>query len=182
MIDLSHLVLSDAHGSAVTLGDVIDRPTVIDRVRYYGCAPCRSFLRGLSERTDALETAGAGALGIGPSAAYQARALERRGIGFPLLLDPEHRFAAAIGQGRMPLWRFLLDVRGWGRWWRALPRSGQGVITGGWWELPAVVITDERARVRWAHLGRHIGDYPDVDEVITRLGGTPDGPSGLHGT
>jgi hypothetical protein len=172
MIDLSDIVLKDADGRPVRLGDVIDRPTVIDRVRYYGCAPCRSFLRGLADRSSRLEDGGAGALGVGPHAAYQARGLQRDGIDFPLLLDPDHRLAAAIGQGRMPLWRFILDVRGWVRWWRAFLRSRQGVITGGWWELPAVIVTDEHARVRWTHHGRFIGDYPDVDQVVAFAMGT----------
>jgi hypothetical protein len=36
MIDLSDLVLDDPDGSPVRLGDLIERPTVIDVVRYFG--------------------------------------------------------------------------------------------------------------------------------------------------
>ena len=36
MIDLSDLVLADPEGEAVRLGDLIERPTVIDVVRYFG--------------------------------------------------------------------------------------------------------------------------------------------------
>jgi hypothetical protein len=163
MVDLSGIVLADSDGHPVRLGDLIDRPTVIDRVRYYGCPPCRAHLVELADaRPD-----GVGVIGVGPRAAFQARALARR-VGVPLLLDPDHRLASAIGQERQPLWRFLFDLRGWWRWLRSLTRSRQGMITSGWWELPAVVVVDADARVRWLHRGRFMGDYPDVSDVLKR--------------
>ena len=36
MTNLSDLVVFDPAGASVRLGDVVDRPTVIDLVRYYG--------------------------------------------------------------------------------------------------------------------------------------------------
>lgn len=109
-------------------------------------------------------------LGIGPAAGYQARHLmETREVDFPLLLDPHHRLADAISLGRQPLHRFLFSLRGWWNYLKALPRGRQGAITGAYWEVPGIVVTDEHARVIWVHRGRRLGDYPPIATTVARL-------------
>ena len=109
-------------------------------------------------------------MGIGPSAAYQARHLtESRGIPFPLLLDPEHLVSGAIELGRQPLLRFLFHPGGWWRWVSNLWRGRQGAVTGAWWEVPGVLVLDAGARVVWTHRGRFIGDYPPIGETMEHL-------------
>jgi len=169
MIDLSTIVVADSAGEPVRIGEIVDRPTMVDVVRYYGCPPCRLFLDQIAERMPQIEAAGGGALGIGPRAAYQAAGLQRRGIPFPLLLDPAHHVGRAVGLRRQSLLRFVFDLRAWGRWLRAFLRKGQGMVTGGWWEVPAVLVLDADARVVWAHRGRSIGDYPSIDESMQQL-------------
>jgi len=172
--DLSDITVADPGGTPVRLGDLVDRVTVIDLVRYFGCAPCREFIGEMTDRAGEFARLGAGRIGIGPHAAYQARGLLERGIDFPLLLDPEHLVGAAIGMRRQSLLRFLFDVRGWWRWLRALGSARQGIITGGWWELPAVIVIDRDCEVLWAHRGRFIGDYPTMDQVMDVVSGFPD--------
>jgi len=170
VIDLSAIELLDGDGRTVRLGDIIDRPTVIDLVRYYGCAPCRAQLVMLSDRFTEVQDLGANAMGIGPAAAYQARLLlDRHDIPFPLLLDPHHHVATAVGLHRQSLLRFVFDVRAWWRWLRAFLGQGQGKITGAYWETPGILIVDAAARVRWAYRGRSIGDYPPFDVVMDEL-------------
>ena len=170
VIELAELHLADATGSEVRLGDLIDRPTIIDLVRYYGCAPCRAYLRGLADRHQEITDRGGAVLGIGPSAPYQARLLaEKADIPFPLLLDPKHLVGTTVGLHRQSLARFVFDLRAWGRWAAGFLRSGQGRITGSYWETPGVLVTDAAARVRWAHRGRAIGDYPDLERVVGEM-------------
>lgn len=175
-LDLSGLILEDPQGRSIRLGDLIDRPTVIDLVRYYGCAPCRAFLAQLAERHDDIVRNGGAILGIGPAAPYQAELLQRRAISFPLLLDPDRRTAGAIGLGRQSLLRFLFDPRGWWRWLASWFRGGrQGLVTAGWEELPAVVVLDARGRAVWVYRGRFIGDYPPLADVLRHLTAATDG-------
>jgi len=177
--DLGGIVLDDSLGRPVRLGDIVDRPTIVNLVRYYGCPPCRLYLGSLEEHLDEIHRAGGGALGIGPAAPYQAVLLERSQISFPLLLDPERRVATALGLGRQSLLRFVFDVRGWWRWLRAmLGGARQGAITAGWQELPAVAVLDAGGSLRWLHRGRFVGDYPPLSTVLRHLG-----PAGTgHGT
>ncbi|MCJ7725490.1 MAG: redoxin domain-containing protein [Acidimicrobiia bacterium] len=124
----------------------------------------------LAARHHELAGAGGAVIGIGPAADYQARHLqEKGGIPFPLLLDPDHQVAAAIGLGRQPLYRFVFHLKGWWRWLKSVVRTRQGAITGAYWEAPAVILVDAKARVVWAHRGRFLGDYPPIDDTVGRL-------------
>ena len=172
-IDLGDLVLETPAGEAVALRDLIDRPTVIDLVRYYGCAPCVAQLRTLAAEHDRIRASGGAVLGIGPAAAYQARLLAGDDIPFPLLLDPGRLVAQRLGLGRLSWARFLFDPRGWGRWVLAWFRRGrQGRITAGHRELPAIAIADVTGRVVWLHRGRFIGDYPRLAVILRALDST----------
>lgn len=169
-IDLSDLTLVNPQGREVRLGEVVDRPTVIDLVRYYGCSPCRAYLAALAERHHEIDRSGGAILGVGPAAAYQAALLQERGIPFPLLLDPGHQIAHRIGLGRQSLMQFAFDVRGWWRWLESWFHGGrQGAVTAGWAELPAVVVLDAAARVTWAYRGGFVGDYPPIEETLEHL-------------
>ena len=168
--DLSNIQVADINGDPVRLSDIVDRPTIIDVVRYYGCAPCRRQLLALSAGYDAIQDRGGDVLGVGPRAAYQARLLmERRHIPFQLLLDPEHRVAKAVGLGRQSLLRWIFDLRAWGRWLKGFLRAGQGMVTGAWGEVPAIIIIDADCRVRWSHLGKSMGDYPPMEATLEQL-------------
>lgn len=168
--DLSDIRLFDPGGEVIRLGDVIDRPTVIDLVRYYGCAPCRQYLMRLADEHPRIRQQGGDVLGVGPRASYQARLLIERGrVPFRLLLDPDHALGTAIGLGRQSFWHFITDLRAWRRWLRAFFRSGQGLVSGGWWELPAIIVIDADCRLRWSYLGRSMGDYPPLETTLAEL-------------
>ena len=176
-IDLADLQLETPEGHPVRLGDVVDRPTVIDLVRYYGCAPCVSYLRRLSDRHPDLEQMGVAVIGVGPAAPYQARLLQDRGIRFPLLIDPTRSLVGRLALQPQSLARFLFDVRGWFRWMAAWFRGGrQGRITAGHGELPAILVLDATSRVVWMHRGRYIGDYPPMSATLRALRRAVDSP------
>lgn len=91
-VALADVTVASMDGVPVRLGDVVDRPTVLVVPRYYGCLPCRGYLRIVSERLEDLEAAGGAALGVSVGAAFQARWLvEEKGVRFPLLVDPDRR-------------------------------------------------------------------------------------------
>ncbi|HET8815502.1 MAG TPA: redoxin domain-containing protein [Solirubrobacterales bacterium] len=166
---LADVQLRTADGDAVRLGQLLDRPTILVIPRYYGCLPCRGYLSQVSERLEDVRAAGGEALAVAVGADHQAKWLmEERGIGFPLLLDPERRVHEALELPRR--WWVALNPRGWLNYARAITRGNrQGkVIEPN--QLPGLALLDSDARAVWIHRGRALGDYPKLEEVIARLG------------
>lgn len=158
--------LRDVEGEAVGLDDLLDRPLAVPLVRYYGCMPCRDFLVQLDAVRPTLEAAGIGVVGVGGAADYQARHLMDHGIGFPLLLDPDHSLYAALDVHRIH-WTVMLSARTWWKYGRAARRARQGRITGHPLQAPGFVILDTDRTVRFLHRGQTLGDYPSIAEVVT---------------
>jgi hypothetical protein len=152
----------------VGLGELVHRPTILVIPRYYGCLPCRDYLRQVSDRLEEVGQAGGAALGVSVGADYQARWLvERRGIRFPLLVDRQRRVYDALDLPRR--WWVSLNPRGWWNYARAITRgSRQGMIIEPN-QLPGLALLDAEANVVWVHRGRALGDYPSLDEVLARL-------------
>lgn len=149
-------------GGGASLGDLATGEwVVIQLVRYFGCLPCQEWLIALD------------AAAIGGSADYQARWLrDDRGVQMPLLLDPGHGLRDALGAGD-PLGARLADPRGVAAYVGALARGARPQrITSDTVRRPGVVVLDRDLTVRWMHVGRRIGDYPplgDVLEVVRKL-------------
>jgi len=166
---LADASVRSADGEPMLLGDVVRRPTILVIPRYYGCLPCRDYLRRLSERLDEVEAAGASALGISVGADYQARWLmDEQGVRFPLLVDPDRRVYEALELPRR--WWVGLNPLGWWNYVRALARGNrQGRIIEPN-QLPGLALLDADARAVWVHRGRALGDYPPIDRVLAQLG------------
>jgi hypothetical protein len=155
-------------GEPVALGEVVDRPTVLVIPRYYGCLPCRDYLRRLSERLDEVQAAGGAALGVSVGAAHQARWLvEERGVRFVLLVDPDRRVYDALELPRR--WWVSLNPRGWWSYARALVRGNRPgrIIEPN--QLPGLALLDADANAVWVHRGRALGDYPALERVLGEL-------------
>lgn len=168
MTSLAAISVQTAQGEPVRLGDLVDRPTVLVIPRYYGCLPCRDYLRQLSERLDQVQARGGGALGVSVGADYQARWLmEEQGVRFPLLVDPDRRVHDALELPRK--WWVGLNPRGWWNYARALARGNrQGKIIDPN-QLPGLALLDADAQAVWVHRGRALGDYPKIERVLARL-------------
>jgi hypothetical protein len=167
---LADITVQTADGEPIPIGDLVRRPTVLVIPRYYGCLPCRDYLRRLSVRLEDVEAAGGAALGISVGADYQARWLmEEQGIRFPLLVDPERGVYDALELPRR--WWVSLNPRGWWNYLRALLRGNrQGRIIEPN-QLPGLALLDADARAVWVHRGRALGDYPSIERVLSELCG-----------
>lgn len=163
------LTLADPDGGPVRLSDVLaeHRLTVIQLVRYYGCLPCQEWCVELAEQVPALADLDAGAAVVGGSADYQAQWLrDEKGVRIPLLLDPEHAFREAVGAAR-PLGLRMLNPRGAAAYVGSLRRGYRPQsITRDTVRSPGVVVLDATGAVRWQHVGKRIGDYPPLSEVL----------------
>lgn len=137
--------------------------------RYYGCMPCRDYLRQVADRYDEVEALGAAALAVSVGADHQARWLrDEQGIGFPLLVDPERRIYDALELPRR--WWVSLNPRGWWNYTRAIARGNrQGRIIEPN-QLPGLALLDADANAVWIHRGRALGDYPKLELVLDELG------------
>lgn len=168
MTSLADISVQTAAGEPVTIGALVDRPTILVIPRYYGCLPCRDYLRRLSERLDQVEVLGGAALAVSAGADYQARWLtEEQGVRFPLLVDPDRRVHAALELPRK--WWVGLNPRGWWNYARALARGNRPgrIIEPN--QLPGLALLDQDARAVWVHRGRALGDYPTIERVLAKL-------------
>lgn len=169
------LTLSTPEGAPAVLASVLGhRLTVVHLVRYFGCLPCQEWLVGLDRAAAELGRQDVGAIVVGGSAAYQAQWLrEEKGVGLPMLLDPEHRFRDHVGASDPLGWR-LLDPRGAAAYTRSLVNGFRPQhITRDTVRSPGVVVLDRTGTVRWRHVGTRIGHYPALDDVraaVNRLG------------
>ncbi len=155
-------------GELARLGDLAEGEwLVIQLVRYFGCLPCQEWLIALDAAAPNLAAQGIRAAAIGGSADYQARWLrDDRGVQMPLLLDPGHGLRDALGAGA-PLGARLADPRGLAAYAGALARGVRPQrITSDTVRRPGVVILDGDLTVRWTHVGRRIGDYPPLGDVL----------------
>lgn len=168
MTSLADVTVRDHDGAEHRLGDLVDRPTVVVIPRYYGCLPCRDYLRQVAERHGELEARGVAALGISTGAAHQARWLmEEKGVPFPLMVDPERNFYDAVDLPRR--WWVSLNPKGWWYYARAIFRGNrQGAVIEPN-QLPGLALLDADANAVWVHRGRALGDYPPLDAVLARL-------------
>lgn len=162
---LPQLTLRDVAGKPVELDDLLDRPVAIPLVRYYGCMPCRDFLLQLEEARPELEAAGVRVVGVGGAADYQAQHLMDNGVGFPLLLDPDHALYGALDVRRIRWW-MMLAPRTWRNYLRAARRARQGRITAHPLQAPGFAIIEPGRRLRFLHRGTTLGDYPSIAEVL----------------
>lgn len=167
-IPLDEIAVRTVSGETVRVGELVRRPTILVVPRYYGCMPCRDYLRQVSDRLEEVEQAGGSALGVSVGTPGQARWLmEERGIRFPLLVDPERRVYEALDLPRR--WWVNFNPRGWWNWSRALLRgSRQGKIVEPN-QLPGLALLDADGKAVWIQRGRALGDYPPLDRVLAQL-------------
>jgi peroxiredoxin len=162
---IDSVTLYDVDGRRVELDSLLEKPLVVPLVRYYGCMPCQAFLRELEETREQLESIGLGVVGVGGAADYQARHLMDSGVGFPLLLDPDHRLYEALGLCRIHWWK-LLSPFTWWKYLKAARRARQGRITGHPLQAPGLAIIDRDRTVRFLHRGETLGDYPSAGQLL----------------
>ena len=155
-------------GGNSSLGDLAEGQwLVLQLVRYFGCLPCQEWLIALDEAAPDLAVLGVRTAAIGGSADYQARWLrDSRGVQMPLRLDPGHGLRDVLGAGE-PLGVRLADPRGVAAYVGALARGVKPQrITSDTVRRPGVVVLDGALTVRWVHVGRRIGDYPPLGDVL----------------
>jgi peroxiredoxin len=167
-VPLAEIGVRDISGELVRVGDLVQRPTILVIPRYYGCLPCRDYLNQVSQRLDEVSAAGGAALAVSVGAEHQARWLARKkGIRFPLLLDPDRRIYDALDLPRK--WWVSLNPQGWWNYARAIARgSRQGKIIEPN-QLPGLALLDADANTIWIHRGRGLGDYPPLDHVLDEV-------------
>lgn len=165
---LADIEVRTADGEPVRIGDLVERPTILVVPRYYGCLPCRGYLKDVARRYEEVEAAGAGALGVSVGADFQARWLrDEQGVTFPLLVDPERAVYDALDLPRK--WWVSLNPKGWWNYARAIVKGNrQGRIIEPN-QLPGLAVLDANAGVVSVHRGKALGDYPKLDAVLDEV-------------
>jgi len=172
MPSLAEIEVLHPDGTAVRIGDLVDRPTILVIRRYYGCLPCRDYLRQVADRYSEVRSGGGGAIGLSVGADFQAAWLiDHCKIPYPLLIDPERKVHAAIELRRRA--SVALNRRGWAKYATAIARGNrQGKVIDPI-QAPGLTLLDATAETAWVHRGKALGDYPPLDEVLRRLAELP---------
>lgn len=124
----------------------------------------------MREAKDRLDEIGARAIAVAEGEPARAQRLMDEGMPFPLLLDPENQVRHIIGAAdRIPL-RNLLHPRGAIAYLKAWRRARFLRVTlSQATQRPGAAVLDAQLNVTWTHIGRRVGDYPDLEVVITEL-------------
>ena len=162
------ITLADPDGNAVPFASLQADPLIVVLVRYFGCLPCQSFVKDVSEAAHRLP-AGAKVIAVGGSADYQAKWLrDEQGVGIPLLLDPDQQVRDLVAMGNLGFRNFLKG-KGAKNYLDAM-RGGlrPQKITKDTVRSPGVAVLGPDFTPRWTHEGTFLGDYPTVDELLAR--------------
>ncbi len=164
--DPSGIELTDPDGNPVRFADLGAAPLVVILVRYFGCLPCQAFVQDVDAIRDRF-AADARVVAVGGSADYQAEWLrDTKGVGMPLLLDPDQHVRAVAELGDLRA-RQLLSPRGGLNYLKAMRRGLRPQkITKDTVRSPGVAIFEPDLGVRWTYEGTMLGDYPSVDELL----------------
>lgn len=162
---IDDIELARVDGSPVRLSELLEGPTIVPIVRYYGCMPCRDYLLALEELRDEAAAAGVGIIGVGRAADYQARHLMGTAVGYELVLDPDQKLYDALSLHRFPWW-MMLHPKTWRNYLRAFRRARQGSITNHPLQSSGVVVLDKNRRILALHRGRTLGDYPPARDML----------------
>lgn len=160
--------LLDPDGGRIRLGDLAADPLVVILVRYFGCLPCQAFVQDVDAALDRFPSA-ARVVAVGGSADFQARWLrDSEGVSMPLLLDPGQQVRRLAELGDLTT-RQLLSPKGGINYARAMRRGLRPQkITRDTRRSPGVAVLGPHLDVRWTHEGTMLGDYPSVEEVVSR--------------
>jgi len=88
---------------------------------------------------------------------------------FPLLLDPNHTARAAFGIDQLTVAQ-IFSVASAVNYGKALGGIRNFAIRpSDASRTPAVVILDAEQQVVWTHVGKALGDYPTIDQIIAEI-------------
>lgn len=168
--DPAGIELTDPEGKLVRLADLAADPLIVILVRYYGCLPCQAYVQDVDAIRDRFAP-DARVVAIGGSADYQARWLrDTKGVGMPLLLDPDQHVRSVAELGNMRARQFL-SPRGALNYVRAMRRGLRPQkITKDTVRSPGIVVFGPHLEVRWTYEGKMLGDYPSIDELVDQAG------------
>lgn len=123
----------------------------------------------MREAKPLIDEIGASVVGVAAKEAHQAQKLIDDGMPFSLLLDPDDALRTEIGTAGRFSWLHVLHPSGVMPYLRAMRSSGRffSLTLSQATAYPGVVVLDAQQNITWRHDGRHLGDYPTVDEVLT---------------
>ena len=151
------------------LSEIVDRPTAMIFLRYYGCTICQLDLRRLKDTYQSFTDAGVKAVVVLQSDPAGIR--EQIGedhFPFEIICDPNqelyHRYhvAPALSMDKMANLNVLQKIG-------AARQAGlvHGAYEGNELQLPAAFVVEPGLTVKKAHYGAHPADLPAFDELVS---------------
>ena len=158
----------DGRGEAVRLADLRGRSVVLVFLRHLGCPICRMELAEWSARHGEIASRNAELLVFVDSPADRVAEFAAQAP-FRVIADPEHAIYARYGVERGSLLQFA------GAAASSLKATLRGHLHGRFegdeLRLPGDFVVAPDGKVRYAHVGRHIGDNTPVDALLREVPG-----------
>ncbi len=149
------------------LSELVDRPTALFFLRYYGCTICQLDMRNLKQSYEALTAAGMKALVVLQSDAAGIREqITQDAYPFEIICDPEqalyrrYHITPALSMEKMANAQVLKKIA-------AAKQAGlvHGAYEGNEQQLPAVFLVEPGLTVKRAYYAAHPADLPSLEEI-----------------
>lgn len=154
-----------------TLSSLVDRPTFLLFLRYYGCTICQLDLMQLKQNYEQLTRAGARAVVVLQSDPKRIREqIGPEAFPFEILCDPEQKLyqryhvAPALSKEKMASLAVLKKIGE-----AAAAGLTHGSYEGNELQLPAVFLVEPGLMVKRAHYAATPADLPDVEMMLSWL-------------
>jgi peroxiredoxin len=143
-------------------------PVLISFLRHFGCTFCREWLSELEQHHE--DIAGAGMQSVAVAMGETKHAERYCGELAPDVTcvlqedaDPYQTYGLTQGGAKelISLEVLKAGIRAYSKGHR------QGKAMGDTRMLPGVFIVDARGKIRYAYYGKHAGDHPPMDELLT---------------
>lgn len=165
------VTLVDGTGAATALADVFGgRKTLLTFLRHFGCLFCREWLAKLAQHQAELDGAGLQVVAVAMGdPKHIARYCDRIAPDITCLTGDDGSLEAyhAYGLQEGGLKQFTsFDALKAG--FRAI-KGGHAVgkATGNVRMMPGTFLIDAEGRVRWTYYSEHVGDHPDIADILS---------------
>jgi len=166
---IAETTVTDRHGNALSLGDLLDGPVLVIFLRHWGCVECSLLLTALGPRLGEIASLGVKVVMVGVgSVAGIGNFLTRYRLEnseVTVVTDPSLKTHQAVGL-KKSLWGVGGPQANWtivSNWLQGHPNTlGDGDI----WQLGGAILLDGAGAEIWRHDNRRLGDIAPHTEIM----------------
>lgn len=145
--------------------------TAVLFLRYYGCTLCQMDIHHLAENYGKITGAGGQLLLVLQSEPEVVSGqIEKDTLPFGIICDPDQKLYKKFGIQAAEDMRAMADGKAFAKMAEAAVKGYQhGKYEGNELQLPAAFVVDGNGKVAYAHYGKTVSDFPDVEKLAELL-------------